>query len=100
MPRFKPENIDKNAALLERIEAMARDQGVTTGQLALAWVHAQGDDVFPIPGTKRVTHLAQNAAAFDLALTPQEVQALGDLFPKNVASGTRYPEPAMKGLGI
>ena len=100
MPRFKPENIDKNAALLERIEAMARDQGVTTGQLALAWVHAQGDDVFPIPGTKRVTHLAQNAAAFDLALTPQEVQALGDLFPRGVASGTRYPEPAMKGLGI
>ena len=100
MPRFKPENIDKNAALLARIEQMARDKGVSTAQLALAWVHAQGEDVFPIPGTKRVAFLEQNAAAFDVSLSAAEVQTLSELFPKDIAMGTRYPEPAMKGLGI
>jgi aryl-alcohol dehydrogenase-like predicted oxidoreductase len=100
MPRFKPENIDKNAALLARIEQIARDKGVSTAQLALAWVHAQGEDVFPIPGTKRVAFLEQNAAAFDVSLSAAEVQTLSELFPKDIAMGTRYPEPAMKGLGI
>lgn len=99
MPRFKPENIDQNVALISQMEAMAQAKGITTAQLALAWVHAQGQDVFPIPGTKRVKYFEQNAAA-DLQLTAQEVQTLNQMFPKNAASGTRYPEPAMKSLGI
>ena len=82
------------------LEAMARDKGVTAAQLALAWVHAQGDDIFPIPGTKRVSFLEQNAKALDLSLSAQEQQMLSEMFPPGVASGARYPEPAMKGLGI
>ena len=100
MPRFKEEHIEKNWSLLARLQAMARDKGVTPAQLALAWVHAQGDDIFPIPGTKRVSFLEQNAKALDLSLTAQEQQMLSEMFPPGVASGTRYPEPAMKGLGI
>mgnify|MGYP003704522669 FL=1 len=100
MPRFKPENIGQNASLIERMEAMAKNKGVTTAQLALAWVHAQGDDVFPIPGTKRVKYFDQNAAAADIHLSAQELQSLNQMFPAGAASGTRYPEPAMKNLGI
>ncbi len=100
MPRFKEEHIEKNWSLLTQLQAMARDKGVTPAQLALAWVHAQGDDIFPIPGTKRVSFLEQNAKALDLSLTAQEQQMLSEMFPPGVASGTRYPEPAMKGLGI
>jgi aryl-alcohol dehydrogenase-like predicted oxidoreductase len=79
---------------------MAQAKGISTAQLALAWVHAQGQDVFPIPGTKRVEFFEQNAAAADVQLTAQEVQTLNQMFPMNAASGTRYPEPAMKSLGI
>ena len=82
------------------MEAMAKNKGVTTAQLALAWVHAQGDDVFPIPGTKRVKYFEQNAAAVDVHLSAQELQSLNQMFPAGAASGTRYPEPAMKNLGI
>ena len=100
MPRFKPENISHNAALLANLEAMARDKGVTVSQLALAWLHAQGQDIFPIPGTKRVAYLEQNVAALQVALTPSEAQALAQGFAPGAAAGTRYPEPAMKSLGI
>jgi aryl-alcohol dehydrogenase-like predicted oxidoreductase len=100
MPRFKPENIGQNAALLAHLEKMAVDKGVTVSQLALAWVHARGEDVFPIPGTKRVAYLEQNVAALQVQLTAEEKHNLGTLFAQGVASGTRYPEPAMKGLGI
>ena len=100
MPRFKPENIGQNTSLIERMQSMAQSKGVTTAQLALAWVHAQGTDVFPIPGTKRVKYFEQNAAAADISLTAQELQTLNQMFPAGVASGTRYPEPAMKNLGI
>ena len=100
MPRFKPENISHNAALLASLEAMARDKGVTVSQLALAWLQAQGQDIFPIPGTKRVAYLEQNVAALQVALTPSEAQALAQGFAQGAAAGTRYPEPAMKSLGI
>ena len=100
MPRFKPENIGQNAALLSRLEQMAVDKGVTVSQVALAWVHAQGEDVFPIPGTKRVAYLEQNVSSCEVSLTEEEKNALGLWFSQNVAAGTRYPEPAMKGLGI
>jgi aryl-alcohol dehydrogenase-like predicted oxidoreductase len=100
MPRFKPENIGQNASLIERMDAIAQQKGVSTAQLALAWAHAQGQDVFPIPGTKRVKYLEQNVAALDVALTAEDLKALNEMFPFGAASGTRYPEPAMKGLGI
>ena len=100
MPRFKPENIGQNASLIERMDAIAQQKGVSTAQLALAWVHAQGQDVFPIPGTKRVKYLEQNVAALDVALTAEDLKALNEMFPFGAASGTRYPEPAMKNLGI
>lgn len=100
LPRFKPEHMAKNVALLEKLQHMADSKGVTIAQLALAWVHAQGADIFPIPGTKKVNYLEQNLAAANLALSPDELNALGHLFPHGVASGGRYPEPALKGLGI
>ena len=100
LPRFKPENMAKNVALLEKLQHMAASKGVTIAQLALAWVHAQGADIFPIPGTKKVNYLEQNLAAAALQLSPDELNALGQLFPHGVASGGRYPEPALKGLGI
>jgi aryl-alcohol dehydrogenase-like predicted oxidoreductase len=100
MPRFKPENIGKNALLIAQMEDMARSKGISSAQLALAWVHAQGADVFPIPGTKQVKYLEQNLAAIRVKLTASELTALNELFPAHAAAGTRYPEPAMKGLGI
>lgn len=100
LPRFKPEHMAKNVALLEKLQHIAASKGVTIAQLALAWVHAQGADIFPIPGTKKVSYLEQNLAATALQLSPDELNALGQLFPHGVASGGRYPEPAMKGLGI
>lgn len=100
LPRFKPEHMAKNVALLEKLQHMAASKGVTIAQLALAWVHAQGADIFPIPGTKKVNYLEQNLAAAALQLSPDELNALGHLFPHGVASGGRYPEPALKGLGI
>jgi aryl-alcohol dehydrogenase-like predicted oxidoreductase len=68
--------------------------------LALAWVHAQGQDIFPIPGTKQIKYLEQNVAAQAIRLTSDELRALDEMFPRGAASGTRYPEPAMNSLGI
>ncbi len=100
MPRFKPENIDKNAQLIAKMEKRAQSKGVTSAQLALAWLHAQGKDVFPIPGTKQVKYLEQNLAALNVKLNAAELSALDEMFPAHAAAGTRYPEPALKGLGI
>jgi len=99
-PRFKPENISRNVELLARLEKLAAEKGLTTGQLALAWVHAQGQDVFPIPGTKRITYLEQNVAAQSIHLSKDDIHTLNEMFPRDAATGTRYPEPAMKTLGI
>ncbi len=100
MPRFKDGNLEKNALLLGQLEQMAQAKGLTTAQLALAWVHAQGHDVFPIPGTKQVRFLEQNAVASEVVLSPRELDTLGQMFPSHEVSGTRYPEAALKGLGI
>lgn len=99
-PRFKPEHLSRNVELLNRLESLATRRGVTTGQLALAWVHAQGWDIFPIPGTKRPAYLEQNIAAEAIHLSDDELLALSEMFPRGAASGTRYPEPAMNSLGI
>jgi len=99
-PRFNPDNIKRNAELLAPLEKIAAARKCTPAQVALAWVHAQGVDIFPIPGTKRRTLLEQNIAAFDLILTADEVTTLAGAFAPGVTAGTRYPEKQMKALGI
>jgi aryl-alcohol dehydrogenase-like predicted oxidoreductase len=94
-PRFQGANFQKNLDLVARIEVIAREKGCTPSQLALAWVLAQGDDVVPIPGTKRVKYLEENAAAVDVRLTPEDLRRIDEVAPKGVAAGTRYPEAGM-----
>jgi len=95
-PRFQGENFDKNLELVARVTEIAAEKGVTPGQLALAWVLSQGDDLVPIPGTKRRGYLEENAAASELQLTDQDLARLNELAPKGVASGSRYPEAMMR----
>ncbi|HEY8106325.1 MAG TPA: aldo/keto reductase [Gemmatimonadales bacterium] len=94
-PRFQGENFAKNLELVTRIEQLARAKGWTPSQLALAWVLAQGDDIVPIPGTKRVRYLEENAAAAGLRLTPAELAAIDAASPRDVAAGGRYPAAGM-----
>ena len=95
-PRFQGENFDKNLELVARVTEMAAERGVTPGQLALAWVLAQGEDIVPIPGTKRRRYLDENAAAAEIRLTDQDNARLDELAPKDAAAGTRYPEAMMR----
>jgi aryl-alcohol dehydrogenase-like predicted oxidoreductase len=95
-PRYMGENFQKNLDLVEKIGEIAAEKGVTTSQLALAWVLAQGQDIVPIPGTKRRKYLEQNAAASDIILSQAELAAIEDVFPKDAVSGPRYPEAMMK----
>lgn len=91
-PRFQGENFYKNLDLVERVKEIAVEKGVTPGQLALAWLLSQGDDIVPIPGTKRRQYLEENVAAVDITLTPEELDRIDEVAPKNIASGTRYPD--------
>jgi aryl-alcohol dehydrogenase-like predicted oxidoreductase len=93
-PRFQGENFERNLAVVERIRQLADQKGVTPGQLAIAWVLAQGDDIVPIPGTKRRTYLEENLGALDVRLTPEELAGIEEISPRGVASGERYA-PAM-----
>lgn len=95
-PRFQGENFDKNLQLVEKLEEIAREREVTPSQLALAWVLAQGQDIVPIPGTKRVKYLEQNAAASEIILSQEDFAAIEDVFPKDAANGLRYPAEVMK----
>ena len=95
-PRFQGENFSRNLDLVDRVTEIARSQGVTPGQLALAWVLAQGEDIIPIPGTKRRSYLEENAAASDIELTSQDLAGLNELAPKGIAAGMRYPEAMMR----
>ena len=97
-PRFSGEAFDRNRMLVERVQAIAQRRGVTAGQLALAWVMAQGDDVVPIPGTKHRTYLEQNAAATEIHLTPAEVTELAAAFPQDQIAGDRYAASGMKSI--
>ncbi len=94
-PRFQGENFQKNLDLVKKVEEIAREKGCQPSQLALAWVLAQGDDIVPIPGTKRRKYLEENAAAVDLKLTADDLRRLNDVFPSGAASGLRYPEHMM-----
>ena len=97
-PRYQGENFDKNLQLVEKIEEIAKEKSVTTSQLALAWVLAQGNDIVPIPGTKRRKYLEQNAEAADIILSREDLARIEDVFPKDAASGLRYPEAMMKSV--
>ncbi|PBJ81507.1 aldo/keto reductase [Lysobacteraceae bacterium NML93-0399] len=97
-PRFQGENFDRNLALVESVQAIAQDYNVTPGQLALAWVLAQGEDLVPIPGTKRIGFLDENIAALDIHLTEDDLARIDAIFPPDAAAGTRYPEAGMRAL--
>jgi aryl-alcohol dehydrogenase-like predicted oxidoreductase len=98
MPRFAGENLDKNLVLVARVRAIAERMGVKPGQLALAWVLAKGEDLVPIPGTKRRKYLEENAAAADIKLTPAEVAELEAAVPHTEIAGERYATPAMNAI--
>jgi aryl-alcohol dehydrogenase-like predicted oxidoreductase len=99
-PRFEGDNFQKNRALVERVEAIAADKRCTVAQLCLAWLLAQGPDVLPIPGTKRIERLQENLGALDVQLSPEESETIGQMVPVGAAAGTRYPEGGMKGVYI
>ena len=94
-PRFQGENFQKNLELVKRIEEIAAEKGCTPAQLALAWVLAQGEDVVPIPGTKRRRYLEENVAALEVGITPEELKRIDEVAPKGAAAGTRYTEAGM-----
>ncbi len=91
-PRFKGDAFQRNWDLLERVQEIAREKDVTPGQLALAWVLAQGDEIVPIPGTKRRTYLEENAAAAEIELSPEDLERIDAVFPRGVTAGDRYSD--------
>ncbi|HEY3567616.1 MAG TPA: aldo/keto reductase [Thermoanaerobaculia bacterium] len=98
-PRFQGENFQKNLDLVKHIEEIAKSKNCTPAQLALAWVLAQGDDLVPIPGTKRRKYLEENVGALDVTLTADDLQRIDEVAPKGVAAGMRYPEAMMATVG-
>jgi aryl-alcohol dehydrogenase-like predicted oxidoreductase len=99
-PRFAAENLARNLAQVASIEAVAREKGVKPGQVALAWLLAQGPDIVPIPGTKQAGRIDENLAALDVALSADDVARISAALPPGAASGTRYPEAGMKAVYI
>ena len=94
-PRFQGENFQKNLELVKRVEEIAREKKCTPGQLALAWLLAQGSDIIPIPGTKRRKYLDENAGALNVKLTPQDLRRIDEVAPHGAAHGGRYPAAMM-----
>jgi aryl-alcohol dehydrogenase-like predicted oxidoreductase len=99
-PRFQGENFQKNLDLVKKIEEMASRKNCTPSQLALAWLLAQGQDIVPIPGTKRRKYLEENIGAVNIALSKQELEEIENIAPKGVAAGLRYAAPQMSSLGL
>jgi aryl-alcohol dehydrogenase-like predicted oxidoreductase len=97
-PRFQGDNFDKNLQLVKRIERMAKEKDCTAAQLALAWVLARGQDIVPIPGTRRQKYLQENLGALEIELSPQDMEQIDEIAPKGAASGGRYAESMMKML--
>jgi len=91
-PRFQGENFDRNLELVERVREVAEEKGVTPAQLALAWVLRQGEDIVPIPGTKRTRYLEENAAAVEVELGEDDLARIEEAFPKGATAGDRYPD--------
>ena len=98
-PRFQGENFQKNLDLVRRVEAIANEKKCTPGQLALAWLLAQGEDIIPIPGTKRRKFLEENAGALSVSLTKEDLRRIDEVAPRGAAAGLRYPEQMMKSVG-
>ena len=99
-PRFQEANLVRNRELVERLEAIAGEKACTVGQLVLAWLLAQGQDIVPIPGTKRRERLEENVGALSVKLSTDDVRRIADALPVGAAAGLRYPEPQMKGVNI
>lgn len=97
-PRFQGENFEKNLQLVSKIEEMAEKKNCTASQLALAWVLAQGDHIFPIPGTKRIKYLEENIGAVNIKLSNEELEEIDTIVPKDAAAGMRYPESFMSSV--
>ncbi|QPC83420.1 aldo/keto reductase [Phototrophicus methaneseepsis] len=97
-PRFMGENFQKNLDMVAFVEEMAAAKGCTPAQIALAWVMAQGEDIVPIPGTKRIKYLEQNVAALNVTLTPEDIAQLNEALPLGAAIGERYPEESMRAV--
>ncbi|MBK9089946.1 MAG: aldo/keto reductase [Holophagales bacterium] len=97
-PRFQGENFAKNLDLVTKVEEIAKEKGCTPAQLALAWLHAQGADVVPIPGTKTRARLEENAGALGVSLSAGDIARIDAVAPKGIAAGPRYPEMAMKAI--
>jgi aryl-alcohol dehydrogenase-like predicted oxidoreductase len=96
LPRFQGDNFQRNLELVQRIEEIAAEKGYKPAHLAIAWVLAQGDDIIPIPGTKRRTYLEENIAALELVLSEDDLKRLNEVAPQDVAAGSRYPETLMR----
>ncbi|HSZ66851.1 MAG TPA: aldo/keto reductase, partial [Xanthobacteraceae bacterium] len=99
-PRFSADNVKHNLSLVQGLEEIAHDRHCTLGQLALAWVLAQGDDIIPIPGTKHKARLLENIGALDVHLSAAELKQMSDAIPIGAAAGLRYPEAQMKSVYI
>jgi aryl-alcohol dehydrogenase-like predicted oxidoreductase len=99
-PRFSGENFDRNLDLVREIETMAAEKRCTPAQLALAWVLAQGDDIVPIPGTKRRSKLEENVGAVNVRLTAQDLERIDRIIPPGAAAGLRYPQAHMQALNL
>jgi aryl-alcohol dehydrogenase-like predicted oxidoreductase len=97
-PRFQGENFAKNLELVEQVKAIANEKGITAGQLALAWLLAQGDDIVPIPGTKRRKYLEENIGAATVTLTAEDIHRINAVAPQGIAAGDRYPVQNMSAL--
>jgi aryl-alcohol dehydrogenase-like predicted oxidoreductase len=100
MPRFQGGNFEHNIGLVEKMKEISREKQCTPAQLALAWLLAQGEDVVPIPGTKRRERLEENLAAVDIALSADDLRRIDEAAPPGFAAGTRYPAEAMPSLGL
>jgi aryl-alcohol dehydrogenase-like predicted oxidoreductase len=97
-PRFQGENFRRNLDLVKRIERIASEKRCLPSQLALAWLLSRGEEIVPIPGTTRISHLEENVAALEVGLTAMDLASIDEVAPRGVASGPRYPEPAMQAL--
>jgi aryl-alcohol dehydrogenase-like predicted oxidoreductase len=99
-PRFQGENFQRNLQLVERVQQVTAEKRCTPAQLALAWVLAQGEDLVPIPGTKRRKYFDDNLGALDVSLSPVDLARIDEIAPRGIAAGPRYPEEAMKRVGL
>ena len=97
-PRFQGANFQKNLELVDKVNKLATQKGCTASQLALAWVLAQGDHIFPIPGTKKINYLEENVGSLNVVLSPAELKEIDTFFPKDAAAGLRYPEQMMASI--